>query len=402
MNVKEAVLAYEDRIVALRREFHQYPEVSTEEAETSKRIQAELDRLGIFYQTGFADTGVLAVIEGAHPGKTVALRADIDALPIEEKNQHTFVSKVPGKMHACGHDAHTAMLLGAGAVLAEKKAELAGTVLLVFQPAEENAPVGGADQMIADGVFDEYPPDAVFAQHCWPDLPVGQIGVRPGAMMGNSDRFTITIRGRSGHASMPHQTADAIVIANQVISALQTIVSRNADPLKSAVVTIGKIDGGSRYNVIAEHVTLEGTVRTYDEAMRALIKSKMTDLAEGIAQSMDGSAEVDYLDGYPATMNDPFWSGVVKDTAETVLGDGAAPEIEPSMGGEDFGKFLLEYPGVYFWLGTAIASRDVQKPLHDPEFDIDEKALAIGAEMMTQVAVNALMTLNAGEDINER
>ncbi|GEL09058.1 M20 metallopeptidase family protein [Salisediminibacterium halotolerans] len=402
MNVKEAVLAYEDRIIALRREFHQYPEVSTEEAETSKRIQAELDRLGISYQTGFADTGVLAVIEGAHPGKTVALRADIDALPIEEKNQHAYVSKVPGKMHACGHDAHTAMLLGAGAVLAEKKAELEGTVLLVFQPAEENAPVGGADQMIADGVFDEYPPDAIFAQHCWPDLPVGQIGVRPGAMMGNSDRFTITIRGRSGHASMPHQTADAIVIANQVISALQTIVSRNADPLKSAVVTIGKIDGGSRYNVIAEHVTLEGTVRTYDEAMRALIKSKMTDLAEGIAQSMGGSAEVDYLDGYPATMNDPFWSGVVKDTAETVLGDDAAPEIEPSMGGEDFGKFLLQYPGAYFWLGTAIASRDVQKPLHDPEFDIDEKALAIGAEMMTQVAVNALMTLNAGEDINER
>lgn len=398
ITVREEAKKIEDEIIRIRRTLHRNPELSNEEFETSKLIQDILDIEDIPYSTGYAGTGVLGVIRGDLPGKTIALRADMDALPINEKNTHDFVSNFENKMHACGHDAHVAMLLGTGMLLNKYKHALEGTVLLVFQPAEENAPTGGAVQMMIDGVFHEFEPEAIFAQHVWPDLPVGQIGVRPGAMMGNSDRFKIVIKGSSGHASMPHQTVDAIVIANQVISSLQTIVSRNTDPLESAVITIGKIEGGSRYNVIAEEVTLEGTVRTYKDDVKAMIKKKMVSIAEGVSSSMGASAKVTYMDGYPATVNTGEWASLVKETVLSTLGSEAAPDIQPSMGGEDFGQFLQHYPGVYYWLGTAIPSREVQRPLHDPEFDIDERALTIGVECMTEVAFSALASLKNKEE----
>jgi amidohydrolase len=386
--------AYREQIVALRRHLHRYPELSGEEHATSETVQEKLREHGIPFTAGYAATGVLGTIEGDRPGKTVALRADMDALPIQETNSHSFVSKVDGVMHACGHDAHTAMLVGAGWLLGDIREELPGRVLLVFQPAEEASPTGGARRMIKDGVFREHSPDAIFAQHVWPELPVGQVGLRRGAMTGASDRFKVTIEGEGGHASKPHQTIDAIVVANQVINSLQTVVSRDVDPLRSAVLTIGKIRGGTRYNAIAEKVTLEGTIRTFSQQTKETVKERFRLIVCGVADAMDATAHINYWDGYPAAVNTPEWADRLLKTAQDLLGPDATPEIEPSMGGEDFGRFLLEYPGAYFRLGTAPPNATVKKRLHDSRFDIDEAALGIGTELMAQLAVDALYQLN--------
>ncbi|GAA0469614.1 M20 family metallopeptidase [Alkalibacillus silvisoli] len=378
-------------VISVRRDLHIHPELSGEEYETSKKIQQKLDEYGITYKAGYAETGVLGIIKGSKPGKTVALRADIDALPIDEKADVPFHSQTPGKMHACGHDAHTAMLLGTGRYLQKRVDEIEGTILLIFQPAEENSPTGGSQQMMNDGVFDEYTPDVVVAQHVWPGLPVGQIGVTPGPMMGNSDRFKITIKGSGGHASMPHETVDAIVTANQVINALQTIVSRNANPFDPAVITVGKVEGGYRYNVVADEVTLEGTVRTQSNEMKDKVKRRFHEVVEGVTDSMNASVDIEYLDGYPATVNTPKWAERVRETAVNLYGEESVPHVTPSLGGEDFGRFLLQYPGVYFWLGTSVG--EGQKPLHDPYFKLNESGMKYGVEMMTEVALDTLNDL---------
>ncbi|MBM7097496.1 amidohydrolase [Bacillus sp. H-16] len=393
-SVKGQGIQIEEMVVHYRRHFHKNPELSQEEEETSKSIQAFLKEEGIPYETGFATHGVLGIIEGEKPGKTVALRADIDALPITEKNNVPYASETKGKMHACGHDAHTAMLMGAGALLNRNKAELPGKVLLVFQPAEELAPVGGAQEMMKDGVFETHKPDAIFAQHMWPDLPVGQVGVMGGPIMGNSDRLSMTIHGAGGHASMPHQGKDAIVIAAQVINHLQTVVSRNVDPMESAVITFGEIHGGDRYNVIPSTVTLEGTVRTNSDDVKNRVKGRIRKAVNGLAEANEVVIDLNYVDGYPATVNSPEWEAPVRETAQAILGKEGTPQLNPSLGGEDFGRFLKEYPGLYYWLGTAIPERAVQKPLHDAEFDINEESLAIGTELMTQLAFDALERLN--------
>ncbi|WP_243292218.1 M20 family metallopeptidase [Bacillus sp. FJAT-47783] len=379
-------------VVDFRRNLHENPELSGEEFETSKKIQQKLKEYGIPYRTGFAKTGILGIIQGRKQGKTVALRADIDALPIAEKADLPFSSKVQGKMHACGHDAHTAMLLGAGILLNQIRDEIQGTILLVFQPAEENAPAGGAEEMMKDGLFDTYNPDVIIAQHVWPDLPVGMIGVRSGPMMANSDRFKISVKGSGGHASMPQQTIDAIIVANQIITILQTIVSRNVDPIESAVITIGKVNGGYRYNVIADEVTLEGTVRTLSNETKNKVKNRFHEVVNRIVQSMGAEVVIEYLDGYPATINTENCVTQLKKTVENLYGIQSVPEVSPSMGGEDFGRFLLKYPGVYFWLGSS--NGDGQKPLHDPYFEFNEDALPYGIEVMGQVAINMLAELN--------
>lgn len=381
-----------EEVRAFRRDLHENPELSGEETETSLKIQKKLDEYGIEYSTGYAKTGVLGVIQGGKPGKTVGLRADIDALPILEKADVPFKSKVDGKMHACGHDAHTAMLLGVGKLLQDQKADIAGTVLLIFQPAEENAPTGGSEQMMADGVFDQYKPDVLMAQHVWPGLPAGQVGVIDGAIMGNSDRFQVTIHGAGGHASMPHQTVDAIIIATQVMSAVQTIVSRNANPMDSGVITFGKITGGYRYNVVADTVVIEGTIRSLSDDTKKLLKKRFHEVVQGTAQMMGGSCDIDYSDGYPATINTKRWAEVVRKSAKRQLGDKGTPEVIGSMAGEDFGRFLKKYEGVYYWLGTSVGEN--QKPLHDPGFMIDEQALLLGTELMAQAALDVLAELN--------
>ena len=389
---------YEEEVVSLRRHLHQHPELSGEEHETSKTVQEKLKEHGIPYTAGYAETGVLGVIEGENPEKTVALRADIDALPIQEENEHDFVSKNEGVMHACGHDAHTAMLLGAGCLLNDIKDELPGRVLLVFQPAEEMSPTGGAQPMMDDGVFEEHQPDVIFAQHVRPSLPVGQIGVRPKEMTGASDRFEVMIEGTGGHASSPHQATDAIVATNQVINALQSIISRNVNPLRSAILTIGKIEGGHRYNAIAEKVKLEGTIRTFRPETKEEVKGRFYSIVEGVAASMGATAHIQYWDGYPATINTPEWSERVRETARELLNADATPDVAPSLGGEDFSRFLLEYPGAYYWLGVASPDAEERKRLHDSRFDLDEVALKIGMELMAQVAVDTLYQLEGQND----
>ncbi|WP_188206827.1 M20 metallopeptidase family protein [Alkalibacillus aidingensis] len=389
INVDQSLI---EEVIELRRHLHQYPELSEEEFQTSETIQTYLSKYGIPFKSGFAKTGVLGVIEGEKPGKTVCLRADIDALPVEEKNDLSFQSTEPGVMHACGHDAHTAMLIGVGKELNNRKAELEGTVLLLFQPAEENAPAGGALKMLDDGVFAEYEPDVMIAQHVWPDLEVGQFGVLPGAMMGNSDRFKLTIKGSGGHASMPHQTVDAIVVATQVIQALQTIVSRNVDPANQAVITVGKVESGYRYNVIADEATIEGTLRSSTSETKQILKERFYDLVQYVVKSMGAEVELEYLDGYPATVNTDDWAHHIKEVVTEKYGQASAPDVNPSLGGEDFGRFLERYPGVYYWLGVRVG--DEQKPLHDPRFKLDESALEYGVNLMTEVAINALRKLN--------
>ncbi|WP_216830772.1 M20 metallopeptidase family protein [Alkalihalobacterium elongatum] len=389
-----------EEIIELRRQFHQHPELSGEEFDTSKKIQQKLSEYKISFTTGYAKTGVLGVIEGGRPGKTVALRADMDALPITEETNLSYESKVVGKMHACGHDAHVSMLLGAARILNETKNKLPGKVLLVFQPAEEITPIGGAEPMMEDRVFAEHTPDVIFAQHVWPDLPVGQIGVRPGPMMGASDRFKVEIEGSGGHASMPHQAVDAIIVANTVISNLQTIVSRNVNPVDATVLTIGKIEGGYRYNVVADKVTFEGTVRTFKNETKQMVKERFFSIVQGVSQSMGAKAKIEYFDGYPATINDEKWAHRVMRTSHELLGAQSTPLVEPCLGGEDFSRFLLKYPGAYFWLGSAIPGLEKQKPLHDPKFTLNEKAIPVGIELMAQVVVDTLFQLR-DEEISE-
>lgn len=377
--------------IEFRRVLHLNPELSTEEYETSKRIQEKLDEFNIQYQTGFAGTGVLGIIKGEKEGKIIAIRADIDALPITEASDEDFTSLNEGVMHACGHDAHTSMLIHAGKILNENKDKIKGTILLIFQPAEELSPVGGAKRMLEDGVFDEYTPDMVLAQHVWPDLEVGKFGVMAGPIMGNSDRFKITITGSGGHASMPHSTTDAIIVANQVVSALQTIVSRNADPMQPAVVTVGRFDAGSKHNVIAETAELEGTIRTQSDATKALTKKRFFEIVEQVTAAMGAAVEIEFYDGYPATVNDIEWAAQLKKSINNLYGEESTPALLPSLAGEDFSRFLKEYPGVYYWLGTSVG--EGQKPLHNPAFRLNEDAFKYGITAMVNMAVDSLNKL---------
>ncbi|WP_026859671.1 M20 metallopeptidase family protein [Jeotgalicoccus psychrophilus] len=377
--------------IEFRRVLHLNPELSTEEYETSKRIQEKLDEFNIPYETGYAGTGVLGIIKGEKEGGIIGIRADIDALPISETSGEEFTSLNKGVMHACGHDAHTSMLLHAGKILNENKDKIKGTILLIFQPAEELSPIGGAKRMLEDGVFDEYTPDMLLAQHVWPDLEVGKFGIMAGPIMGNSDRFKITITGSGGHASMPHSTTDAIIVANQVVSALQTIVSRNTDPMQPAVVTVGRFDAGTKHNVIAETAELEGTIRTQSDATKVLTKKRFFEIVEQVTSAMGADVEIEFYDGYPATVNDIEWAAQLKKSITNLYGEESTPALLPSLAGEDFSRFLKEYPGVYYWLGTSVGQG--QKPLHNPAFRLNEDAFEYGITAMVNMAVDSLNKL---------
>lgn len=377
-------------LVEVRRDFHRHPELGLAETRTRGKIAHYLEEMGIPYETGIAETGVVGYIQGGKKGKTVALRADMDALPIEEENAVAYKSLYPGKMHACGHDAHMAVLLGAAKLLNERKADLPGCVKLIFQPAEET--VGGAKRMIAEGVLEKPRVDGMFGLHVAPEMPVGDIGVKDGQMNASSDTIRITVHGQQAHGAYPHKGQDAIVIAAQVITALQTIVSRNVDPREAAVISIGTIEGGTQGNIIAGEVRMTGTVRTFDAGVRDTVLKRVEDVLAHTTYSMGG----DYTftlgdDGYIALVNDDAMVDIVRKSGEQLLGAEHVQEITmPSMGVEDFSYFADSVPAAFYRLGCRNEAKGIVHGAHTGRFDIDEDCLPLGAALQVQNVLHFL------------
>jgi amidohydrolase len=379
-------------VIADRRDFHEHPELAYQEVRTAGIVADRLRALGVEdVRTGIAPTGVTGLIRGqkAGPARTVLLRADMDALPILEENDVDYRSQTPGVMHACGHDAHTAMLLGVARLLSERRDAFPGTVKLLFQPAEEFPP-GGAKPMIEAGVMTDPDVDAAFGVHMHQEAPVGVVKVRPGPAMAAADYFSITIHGKGGHGAKPHATIDPIVIGAQIVTALQTLVARAVDPTEEAVVTVGTFQAGQAFNVIPETAALTGTVRTFNDRNRDYLERRIGELAQGIAAAMGGSADYTYTRGYPATVNDPAMTELVREEVAKIVGDDGLQHAPLMMGAEDFSYFLQEVPGAYRFIGSQNPERGLVWGHHHPRFDIDEAAMAIGIETLTNVALRYL------------
>ena len=389
-----------DAITAVRHRLHQHPELSNREFETAALVAAHLRDLGMAVTTEVAYTGVVGVLRGGRPGPVVAVRADMDALPVTEDTTYPFKSTVRttylgqevGVMHACGHDIHTAVQLGVASVLASLKDDLPGTVQFIFQPAEEGPPPGeegGAELMLKEGLWVDLRPGAVFGLHAFAMMDVGQIGYTMGPAFAAVDHFYVTIRGRQAHGAQPQQSVDPVVMASQVVMALQTIRSRNLHPLQPSVVTIGIIRGGERFNIIPAEVKLEGTVRTYDPEVRDTVERRMAEILDGITRAGGGSFELDYQRGSPATINDADLGERTLPTLRRVLGPENVLEIDPTMGGEDFAFFANEVPGFYFRLGQ-VKPGTVSGGHHTPDFMADDASLAVGIRAMANVLVDYL------------
>lgn len=387
--IESLVKQYTPKICELRRQIHENPELSYEEVETSALMAKTLRSLGIEVQETVAGLhAVIGTLYGAKPGPTIALRTDMDALSIPEETDLPFKSKNPGKMHACGHDGHMSILLGTAMVLSALKDEIAGNVVFVCQPAEEKSPTGGAKAIVASGVLDGI--DAIYGLHVWPTLPTGQIGVRAGAMMAASDHVQITIHGKSSHAAMPHKGVDAIVAAGQFITAVQDIISRQINPLYPTVLTIGKINGGTRYNIVADTVVLEGTCRTYDKEAQDTVETNLGNFLKGLDAMYGTTSELDYERGYAAVVNEPDQAELIASTARECFGDAAVPVIaEPAMTAEDYSGYLQKYKGGFFWLGATKPGAPVY-PLHNAKFAVDEDCLPIGVELMASLVFKGL------------
>jgi len=381
-------LPWEQDAIALRRDFHAHPELGYEEVRTAGVVAERLRALGLEVRTGVGGTGVVGVLHGGKPGPVVLVRADMDALPVEEANDWEWKSNVVGKMHACGHDCHMATGLTVARLLAAEKAELAGTVKFMFQPAEEG--LGGAQKMLDDGLLDEPRPDFALALHVWSDLEVGKIAFKSGPVMACADAFTARITGKGGHGAIPQQTIDPIVIAAQVILALQTTISRNLNPLQPAVVTVGKVWAGSAYNVIPSEALLEGTVRSFDEGVRSLLERRCREIIEELPKAFGATGELHYERGYPATVNDARVTALAQQAAASVVGEDNITEFEPTMGAEDMSLVLEKVPGCYFFVGGRNAAIDAIYPHHHPKFNIDERALHIGAKAMVAAVKECL------------
>ncbi len=382
-----------EEVVAIRRHLHQHPELSCEEFQTAEFICGKLDEYGIQYQRGVAETGIVGVVEGTNSSSgCIALRADMDALPITELNNAGYKSLVAGKMHACGHDVHMACLLGAAKILHSLKDQFEGTVKLLFQPSEESYP-GGAIRMINEGVLLNPQPRYVIAQHVINTLDAGDVGMRAGAYMASTDEIFITVRGKGGHAATPSQVIDPILIASHIIVALQQIVSRNADPLVPTVVSFGKIMGNGRTNVIPDEVKIEGTVRTYNETWRMEVHRRIEQIAVNLAEGMGGSCEVKVSHGYPYLFNDPALTDKLYLLASEYLGAGHVKELEQRMTSEDFSYFAREVPSCLFRLGIVNDEKGIRSNLHTATFDVDEQSLETGMGVMAWFAVEILREL---------
>lgn len=381
--VRPAVMACREEVVALRRDLHQHPEPGYEEQRTAAKVADWLaDCEGFRVRTGIAQTGVVADIGEREP--CILLRADMDALRVQEENEHlAYRSQRPGIMHACGHDAHTAILLGVARVLSQHRTSLGGSVRLVFQPAEEGP--GGAEPMIVQGVLDDPTPAAAFGLHVWSPLPVGHMAVSEGAIMASTDELRITIVGRGGHGAVPQETIDPICASAQFIVGLQSIVSRNIDPLDTAVLSIGKITGGSVMNAIAAEVVLEGTLRAYKPETRELLRRRLRELGAGIDQSFGTRTNVEVIERYPATVNDPEMTGIASEIAADLFGSENVHSDLRLMGAEDMSFYLKRLPGCFLFLGAGNTAKGIDRPHHNPGFNIDEDALPLGMELFLRL-----------------
>ena len=363
-----------------RRLLHQQPELGFQERLTAAFVQQRLQDWEIAHETDIAETGIVAVIQGDGPGPVLAIRADMDALPILEENQVPYRSQHDGVMHACGHDGHTAIALGTAYYLSQHSHTFRGTVKILFQPAEEGP--GGAAPMIQAGVLETPTVDAILGLHLWNNLPLGTVGVKGGPLMAAVELFDCEIRGKGGHGALPQQTIDAIIVAAQVVGALQTIVSRNVDPLESAVVTVGTFQAGRTHNVIADTATLSGTVRYFNPVLAELIPQRFEQILAGVCEAHGASYSLNYRKLYPPVINDLAMAELVRSVAETVVETpaGIVPNCQ-TMGGEDMSYFLQAVPGCYFFLGSANPTLGLDFPHHHPRFDFDESALGMGVEL---------------------
>ena len=381
--IRREIQELQPTIVELRRRLHQKPELGFREHLTSELISQKLQEWGIEHQTGIAQTGIVATIHGDKPGKVLAIRADMDALPIQEQNDVPYRSQHDGVMHACGHDGHTAIAISVAFYLSQHRQDFTGTVKIIFQPAEEGP--GGAKPMIEAGVLQNPQVDAIIGLHLWNNLPLGTVGVRNGALMAATESFRCTIQGKGGHGAIPQQTVDSILVAAHIVTALQTIVARNVSPLESAVVTVGEIHAGTAVNVIADTAYLSGTVRYFNPALGELIPQRLEQIIAGVCQSHGATYKLDYQRHYPAVINDAKIAELVRSVAEGVIETplGIVPECQ-TMGGEDMSFFLEAVPGCYFFLGSANPDKDLAYPHHHPRFNFDETALGMGVEIFVR------------------
>jgi amidohydrolase len=372
------VLALEPELVALRRDLHQHPELAFQEKRTAAAVARFLDGHGLRIRTGVGRTGLVAETGTGSP--TILLRVDMDGLPIQEEAKAPYASREPGRMHACGHDGHTAIGAAAARLLAQRQTK--GRVRVLFQPAEEGE--GGAQAVIADGVMDGV--DLAVGIHLWNELPVGSIGVKAGPLMASVDRLRIVIRGQGGHGAIPHKAADPIVAAAHVVTALQTIVSRETAPVDAAVVTIASIRAGDAFNVIPDDATLTGTIRTFDPDLRRSMPDRLTRIAQGVASALRCRAEVEVRPGNPAVINDPNVADLCRRAASRVVGEANVVPPTPTMGGEDMACYFERAPGCMVFIGSSNAARGLTHPHHSPHFDFDEEALGIGTAFLAEVA----------------
>ena len=398
--IQAAVDRYIDQALEYRHRIHQNPELGNREFETAKLAAHHLRELGMEVKTGIAHTGVTGVLVGGRPGPVIAVRADMDGLPVTEDTDLPFKSEVRavyneqdvGVMHACGHDIHTAVQLGVASILAELEDELPGTIVFLFQPAEEGPPPGeegGAQLMVQEGVMGDPAPEAVFGLHTLASLPVGRLGFTSGPALAAVDHFKVSVRGVQTHGAAPHQGVDPVVMAAQVILGLQTITSRTIDPIEPAVVTVGMVQGGQRYNIIPAEVRLEGTVRSYSPEVRDTIERRMREIVEGITSAGGGQYALEYERGTPATINNPELGAQMTATLQALLPPDGLVTLPPTMGGEDFAYFANEVPGFFYRLGT-LKQGTTSGPHHSPTFRADDDSVAIGMRAMANVLVDYL------------
>ncbi len=392
LRIEKEIQKYNLEIIKIRHFLHMNPELSNREYETAKLVASKLISLGMEVKKGVAKTGVVALLRGSQQGSTVGIRADMDALPIQELTDVPYKSLNPGVMHACGHDVHTSIALGTAMVLTGLKDKIKGNIKFIFQPAEEGAPPGeegGASLMIEEGVLEEPSVGAIFGLHVWPE-DLGQVFFIPGHMMASSDWFQIVIKGKSSHGAQPHKGVDSIALASNIVVSLQSVISRTTNPTDPSVLTIGKISGGTRSNIIAEKVILEGTVRTLSKSNREKIPQLMENIVKGATHSFGADYTFSYKKGAPSLYNHPELAKIMLPTLLKVLGEEHVKELSPQMVAEDFSYYCQEIPGFYFFLGVKNPDQETMAPLHNPYFNPDEGSITLGIKIMCHLLLDCL------------